>query len=557
MKLFCKKGTFDFQDGYSFTITLFNQLLTDQGDRSTPITLPATPNNLRLIGYANRIDAYNKPKTEIKTIFQNGSWSVRTMLIIHQATHKTIDATLYFNRGTFYSLTDEKKLSDINLNTIEAPQEIENSQEREDYLINLLRAEYFTPNPDSPYCVAQVLTSETNDQQLYDQGGTVEHITDRPFILNGHVENSRTWHDKNNNITKFSTLEGEYARKIEDGNTPIRIEKGYGMTPFLKLSYVLKKLFWQYGGYQLNLSVLGNLLDSNNSGGGWVVLVNNVADAIYTGELNLSQLLPDIEIKEFLKKIEMTYVGKFIINDITRTATFLSYNFALTNTPKKDLTAVLASEPTISAVEFTKYRVAFTDETLGTADKNTVDINIPIAKMGTVSVKSKLLINGGVVADDFSYPLKTVMVDNSVRKNTTVVINNTPEEVKNKNTNTEMILGRVKKEMTTVQVALSPSVTGGYLHRPVDEVFVTHVELGTLKAMIKEYYAPYISLHKNSYLSVKATARMTQSELLNIDFQDQYLINGNAYFIEKIECEVPFSGIQELTLRTTREYIDR
>jgi hypothetical protein len=102
-----------------------------------------------------------------------------------------------------------------------------------------------------------------------------------------------------------------YDEHLITGDSDILITEpvGYGVTPFLKLNYVLKEIF-RYLGYELQPSFFSTNPDYNK-----MVVLNNTADAILKGTIDYSQLLPDTTIDNFLSSLRKKYLLDFFIND--------------------------------------------------------------------------------------------------------------------------------------------------------------------------------------------------------------------------------------------------
>ena len=84
---------------------------------------------------------------------------------------------------------------------------------------------------------------------------------------------------------------------------------GFGITPFLKVSFVIKKIIEHFG-YSVGESVFESDVSFKQ-----LVLVNNVADAIVGGVLDYTQLLPTCNVSDFILALQKKF-GLVFICDI-------------------------------------------------------------------------------------------------------------------------------------------------------------------------------------------------------------------------------------------------
>ena len=132
---------------------------------------------------------------------------------------------------------------------------------------------------------------------------------------------------------------------------------GYGVTPFLKTSYVLRQVF-KYFGYNL----LENIFDTDPVLK-YRVELNNTADAILPGKIDFSQLVPDSTVIDYLDALRIRFGIEFI-PDSQKNITVWSWNEAIESTPNLDLT------PFISGLDKIEWQ---TPEPLQLSDSKSID----------------------------------------------------------------------------------------------------------------------------------------------------------------------------------------
>jgi hypothetical protein len=125
-----------------------------------------------------------------------------------------------------------------------------------------------------------------------------------------------------------------YINPTTDTNAVYQ-SNGYGVTPFLKTSYVLRQVF-KYFGYNL----LENIFDTDPVLK-YRVELNNTADAILPGTIDFSQLVPDATVSDYLDSIRIRFGIEFV-PDSQKNIMIWSWNEAIDSVPDFDLTPYLS-----------------------------------------------------------------------------------------------------------------------------------------------------------------------------------------------------------------------
>jgi hypothetical protein len=110
---------------------------------------------------------------------------------------------------------------------------------------------------------------------------------------------------------------------------------GYGVTPFLKTSYVLRNLFKELG-----YNLLENIFDTDPVLQ-YRVELNNTADAILPGKIDFSQLIPDSLVVDYLDALRIRFGIEFV-PDSQKNIRIWSWNEAIDSIPDIDLTPFVA-----------------------------------------------------------------------------------------------------------------------------------------------------------------------------------------------------------------------
>lgn len=307
MDIKLKNGeTLDSKPDFKLSLTLNNPMLTEQGSMSLPVVLPES--NRRKLGFPDRLDHAYKIKQVFNTVIGAGSYQKPALLRTTSHNKGTIGA-FYLNESEMYA-----KMKDVDLSqafniirpasdflvagtfaetldmVIKYMELVMVDNIKEDFHLFPVATDYYTETVhtgfgDKEYTFYQVLNEQMSGQNRND------NLTD--IDLNGE---------------EYYMLAGRNARQYNEGGSLVDVPKGYGITPFLKQSYVLHRIF-EYFGYRLEESIFDTDPEFQK-----MVLVNNTADAIVRGELNYAQLVPSGTIKDYLDSVRTDYGCEFFIS---------------------------------------------------------------------------------------------------------------------------------------------------------------------------------------------------------------------------------------------------
>lgn len=296
-----------------------NTFLTNEGSQSIPLTLPASDHNLKIIGYSHRATSSKRPVFKMPVILHDNAAWIRGSIYISQI-HKLdgIECTIYTNEGQLYEKIKDYKLRDLNWPK-QTGQGADYAAKAKDLMgkfeiIMNNHASY--PNPD--YYIFSVTTDyvflpiEYNDTQ---------HADYYTLVLNEYE----------GSIPKLkATTTRKYQSETGNEATIYEVPVGYGVTPFLRISYILRHMF-EYFGYKLE----ENIFDTNDSMKR-LCLLNNTADAIVSGVLDYSQLMPQsLTVDDFINNIRKKFSIEFI--ESNGKISIKTWNEVLSMSPDMDL----------------------------------------------------------------------------------------------------------------------------------------------------------------------------------------------------------------------------
>lgn len=529
-----KDTYFDTSSDSLFQFEMYNAMLGNAGEQTLPLTLPPTPKNMRLVEWGNRMDASYKPIADISVIVMDGVFIIPANLSIDTCDEDDgIVCTLYLGTGEFYSRVGETKVAALTWPVYQAPEggTLETNVE---YLIDILK----TSDPGNIFVVCPVLTTHEYVQRIVRNPWypvpTDENV-DSILILNWY-EQYQHYLDLETGGDILTLHQGEFTQQIVEDGSIINIGKGYGMTPFIKLSYALNNIFESYG-YSFDFD---NIKDVLNEASGMFIM-NNVADAIYSGVLRFAQLLPDMTIKNFIAELEKWFCGKFIFSSLTNKVIFHFFKDTENHTPT-NLTSYVIGKSKIQSFNFTKKVLNINDsyKNVNDEDVEVIDFVFPDKKR----VDAEFMWDGVGSKGYTTYRFEMLQVESIVHKNSSVSDDDQSGE---SDTSTELQLGYYSGTI----ISADPSTVGYATSNPL---FVT---MDSTRAAINSIYARYLTFLSSSNIPFIIPIRIPPHIILGIDLYKPIFINNQRLLIEKIQFSLNEDEEQTITVRSLRTLLDR
>jgi len=555
MRIIFNDTDFDLPKNFGCVLTRYNVLLTGAGEQTNPITLPASPKNLKLVGYGDRIDGYSKPLTDMAVVVSDGMFNRTCNLGIHGVDRSAgISATIYLGTGDFYSKVGNTRLSWLQWPTLASPGYAgQPLLDRVAYLIERLATTYSYPSHALPYSVAPVVSTQKYTWQ-YDREIKLNKFERKELegllVLNG-FEKYQTVLVLDQHSDDVKRFEGEFAQKMKVDSSIVDISTGYGMTPFLKLRYVVDFIFSAWG-FGFDTLPMNAIIDSYEDD---IVLLNNVADAIYAGRLYYKQLLPDVTVKEFLGEVERLFAGKFLVDENTKTVTFISYESALNALPDLDLTGYCVATPALGTPEFTKIKIVDKLDTAA-ADEATED---------KVSALDFSLLKQALVVDVFTAPdratftadlgLEMIAIDGIVHLNSTIEVVGVEKKEEKPSVSSLIQLASIKDEWKVARFMTENSRGDVVRYRTTKPVFA---ESGmTDLAFLESRYAAYKIFMQQSNIPIEIEMDIPEMILERMNYHTPKILMGQKVMIESIESVMGGKELQKVKLRTLRVFENR
>ena len=301
-------GTFDLSKDFSTEIEDSSPIYNERGSQSIAATIPGTKKNLRLNKYINRPDIDNAPVTDARISIADGIYHrIGKMNTVKASKNEGITFNVGFGESELYSLWN-----DIPLNSLNLP--LYKPQGGMDELYSYINDIFQGKNKETPFAVFPISVSHLRKEgadyheyiNKYDDGKIKGEARSETFIINGDLVQTA-------------------------------VPAGYGLSPFLKVSYIIEAIFSNYG-----YTVVENPFNSHHQLKCLVVL-NNAADCCVKGEIKYADLMPGCTINEFFQSLWCRFGLLYFVDGNTRTVRLKFIRDIIKAKPSNDWTLQKAS----------------------------------------------------------------------------------------------------------------------------------------------------------------------------------------------------------------------
>lgn len=303
MKLITPNGELDLPSDFALTIEKHNPFLSGDGDTSLPVTLPASPHNLAILGHLERIDRAKRFYNKIPAILYAGSVQKQGQLVIDTVHRQNgIEATFAIDSSDLYVTAKSKSLKEI-------------------------FSEY---NNGAGYKESFGTISNAVDiiNDVYNDGDDNCNWVAFPVAVSkyetGDDDNKTIVYQYNNEDDGSHSLV-YIERAVREGDVSMMVPEGYGLAPFLKLHKMLDCLF-ECLGYTVVHNVFS--LYSFNK----LVLVHNCADCLCNPTVTLyyADMVPSCTLSEFLEWLLAKFMVQPIVDSESKQVRIVLINDLLT-----------------------------------------------------------------------------------------------------------------------------------------------------------------------------------------------------------------------------------
>lgn len=321
MKLVTLNGELDLPEDFSFEIELNNPFLSDEGDASVPATIPATPNNLKVLDNIHRVDRANRFMKTVPATLMAGTIQKHGQLIIDTLNMKNgISVSLAVENSDLYSQYKEKTLKEIFASKV-----------RDDWNKDISAL--------ANYLLGIRFNRYTDDFTIF------------PVAVSPYEEDDTKIYQFNNEGADALIWE---ARTVREGNVLMSVTDGYGVSPFLYLYRMINLLFEQMG-----YTVIYNCLDREPYRD--IVVLNNCSDTIVKGVICYSDLVPSCTLSKFIDFLFNKFGIHVRVNSTSKTVEVVMLQDLLSSAPTIDISSKVVDDLDI-LIEDTS-RVVLSSET--------------------------------------------------------------------------------------------------------------------------------------------------------------------------------------------------
>ena len=293
-----------------------NPIFSDEGSNTLLAVLPPTPQNFQLFGFPERTDSADKP-VERRLIIQDGAFQrAGNAVVLDSEEDEGINITMQYDEGEFWDKINNVRMPDLPWGTIDFGS-VANALAQMDMYMN---------NPaynDYDFCVFPVLLDAEKDETR-----TVYYVLNQVELTPYSQTDWRL-------VARQTSTEWI---KTDSGWTQVTNPAGYSISPFFKLHKLLKRLFAIFG-YTLTDEPFSGHIQLKR-----LCVLNNTRDAIVSGRLVLSQLVPDMTVNEFLDTLFAKFGAVTFINSDSHTVSIKFIRDILSTSATEDLTKFRASK---------------------------------------------------------------------------------------------------------------------------------------------------------------------------------------------------------------------
>lgn len=319
-----------------------NPFLNEYTEQSIPLDIPADDHNRRLLEYPDVFGRVKKT-TLADVSIQDGEFFAQCRQALLSATrHGMISTSFYLNDGSFYSKVANVKLKEVfssQEDTIEFP----GNTMADRVLAAVQFCRTLRSGTDERFRIFPVLLDDDsgldtgfNYKILNAFGKEQTYYAKSAF---GNEPPQVTVFNPDTTGTGCDFYNAQNSTEYVNG-IPITTTPGYYISPFIRASYALQRVFAHFG-YELQ-----DCLFTTTAPFTGMVLVNNVIDVLANGRLKVADLLPDITVLEFLTLWRRKFCCEFVTDENHGTASVAFLSDMVAAAPVEDLTHCMTAEPT-------------------------------------------------------------------------------------------------------------------------------------------------------------------------------------------------------------------
>lgn len=277
MKLTVEKGELKLPEGFSFEIEKNSAFFSDEGTASLGVTIPATQEDLRMLGFPARVARSSRFVNLFPAMISSGIFQKKGQLAVTSVTGNSISCAVALEDSDFYSQFKDKDIkelfSEVTLTTYSTPSA---------WYSWLFKV--YSGTVSSEFRVIPVAVA-------YDEASGSYQVNNEPV----DDDSSGVW-----------PLAHEARVVIESGEN-VSVPEGYGIAPFFKLYEFIEKIFTLCG-YTISKDCFRDNPDLNS-----LILLHNCSDVICKGFINYGDLVPSGKVSEILEWLLLKFHAQIVV----------------------------------------------------------------------------------------------------------------------------------------------------------------------------------------------------------------------------------------------------
>lgn len=534
-----------------------NLFFNEYGEQTFPIDLPDTDLNRKLLGYPDALANRLKVSTDIAATIQEGGYFMPCRQAVLGAQRKSsISTSFYMNEGAFLSRISKVSLAEVFGD--ETIPDITTVEQGIAFCKSLMN------NSNDKFAIFPIIVDLDGERRLCNQYNYMD--------ASGKIV-----------ISSKGTLGlyNQFPRSETVNDNPIKLEPGYYITPFIRASYLLRRIL-QHFGYTLK----DNFFDRTEPYRS-MVWVNNTVDSLVNGPIMLTHLVPDCMCSTILEVYRKKFCCEFIPDELNKTIVVELFNDVMSADADCDLSPYLTSHPSIEYGEFqqlklsseeaiqegetfestfelaSKYPEAFYNpmdsayyrwgykDTTRTKEK-IADGNIPYYAGGTLKTKE---VTCPDCAYSFSYyeytgvsyvvgsrdipelGISAPYIGNGRTLNSTLKVSTVSSDKDSTPVTEEKAEA---SELKPILSFVAPRVQGysqGVNHTDNGQWQYSLLYNGPC-GIFERFYRTYDNMLRNSLIPVKVTLLLSSDQKMNLNAHRKKLLNGQQLLVDKLKYQL-------------------
>lgn len=294
----------DLPKGFKLSVELYNPFFSEMGSTSLPIDLPRTANNIRQLFLGAGMQRHYSVQKNIRCLIEAGGYRKTGTINILGLSSKSVSINILLDESTFYTKVQADLMPDIFTKKVAIPHTQRTEQTLATPIYNTFSL-YFDCDG----------APEQNDFLMFPMRIGVESTDeDTQLFINRTEVNS----PQGIGIYGYFPFYAEVARSYTIDGNEVSAPVGFGLSPQLRIGYVLKTVFAHYG------YILTNNIFQTDNVLKWACVANNNVDTLIASQKALnenkaywyySHLVPTCSVAEWLDAVRKAFSIDFIMKD--------------------------------------------------------------------------------------------------------------------------------------------------------------------------------------------------------------------------------------------------